>query len=74
MWLAYALSSNTTITKLTLGRTNLLGLSNVKEWLAALMETSTLPELRLGRVDTEIEEKLKEMTKDRTLKFKKIKY
>merc|ERR1740136_115354 len=72
--LAHALSSNTSITKLTLWNTNLLGSSNVKEWGAALMENSTLTELELYEVDTEIEEKLKEMTKDRTLKLKIVSY
>merc|ERR1740124_1764282 len=68
--LAHALSSNTTITSLTLFYTNLLVSSNVKEWGAALMENSTLTELGDLRRHTEIKEKLKEMTKDRTLKLK----
>ena len=65
--LAHALSSNTTITELYLRNTKLLGSSNVKEWGAALMENSTLTELMLYNMDTEIVKKLKEMTKDCTL-------
>jgi len=35
-----------------------------------LMENSTMTELTLYNMDTEIKEKLKEMIKDRTLKLK----
>ena len=67
--LTHALSSNTKITKLKMSYTKLLRSGNVKEWGAALMEKSALTKLELYEVDIEIKKKLKEMTKDRTLKL-----
>lgn len=62
--LAYELSSNDSIKFLCLWNTDLLGSSNVKEWGDYLLKNSTLIDLSLRGVKTEIVSELKERLKN----------
>jgi len=64
--LAKVLATNTTITFLRLGDTDLIGSDNVVEWGDALMENKTLAMLGMLGLDEEIKAKLRTRTKDRT--------
>jgi len=67
--LAKVLATNTTIKKLYLDNTDLIGSDNVVQWGDALMENTTLMTLYLDAVDAEIIETLRTKTKDRTPKL-----
>ena len=67
--LAKILSTNTTIEKLLLMNTDLIGADNAEKWGDALMINNTLTYLGLEGVGKEIAEELKAKTKNRSLKL-----
>jgi len=67
--LAKMISTNTTIKKLELYDTDLIGADNAEQWGDALMKNVTLTKLSLRGVGYEILDKLKAETKNRALKF-----
>jgi len=68
--LAKIMATNTTIKKLELLYTDLIGVDNTEQWGDALMNNNTLTELRLSGVGDDIIEQLKTKTKNRTLELK----